>query len=221
MLLRTATVGVQVYEFTGSAFAQLTSTVGPFASGFQEPRYYKSMHAFVDETGSCILSLASDHVSQDEQLVVYKWNGASFGDETSIYLTGGGWDQLSQIVTIQTADLDQDGTAEVLARGQAGVYVFQRDSTAWNTSSAVLKAFADALGFNLPQSYWTIQPASVQISTQGNTSKATVLIGRASYGITTYKLTNGDWIADTPGFPGWQTQNQSDAYGYISNSLER
>jgi hypothetical protein len=73
-----------------------------------------------------------------------------------------GWDQPQYYQTIQLADLDGDGKAELLARGKDGVVVF-----AWETATnsftqlGTTGILTDAQGWDKPQYYKTIQAADV------------------------------------------------------------
>jgi FG-GAP-like repeat len=74
-----------------------------------------------------------------------------------------GWNQPSQYRTIQTADLNGNGQAELLARAADGLHVYRWDpATATFTDiSTPPRLFSDAAGGNQPSVYETIQTADL------------------------------------------------------------
>ena len=93
-----------------------------------------------------------------------------------------GWNQPQQYETIQLADIDGDGKAELIGRGSNGIEVCQ-----WNDEThlwdAVSQAgpFADADGWTAPDHYSTIQLADIDGDDKAE------LIGRGSNGIEVYQ----------------------------------
>jgi len=90
--------------------------------------------------------------------------------------------------TIQTADLDKNGRAELLARAGDGVYVYQLDATAgtWQETGGVL-SLPDSKNYNQPQYYRTIQTGDL------DGDGAPELLVRAADGVHTYKWNAGNW----------------------------
>ena len=74
-----------------------------------------------------------------------------------------GWNQPSQYRTIQSADLNGDGKAELLARAADGVHVYRWDpaTTAFTDISKPPRLLSNAAGGNQPSVYETIQTADL------------------------------------------------------------
>src|SRR5262249_27716828 len=73
------------------------------------------------------------------------------------------WDQPEYYSTIQSADIDGDGIAELLARGADGIEVWQYDPTAqqWDPLPTCTR-FSDAQDWNASPAYYsTIQFADI------------------------------------------------------------
>jgi FG-GAP-like repeat len=94
---------------------------------------------------------------------------------------GMGWAQPSQYTTIQLADIDGDGRAELIARGRAGLEAQRWSGPGWGQLAAADGVMADADGWAEPRSYLTIQAADVD----GDGRFA--IVGHASDGVQTWK----------------------------------
>jgi len=81
-------------------------------------------------------------------------NGPSLSDAA-------GWDAAQYYSTIQTADIDGDGRAELLARSAIGIHVWAFDGSAWQQLPDG-PAWSDAAGWNRPEYYGTIQTADLE-----------------------------------------------------------
>ena len=92
-----------------------------------------------------------------------------------------GWNQPQYYRTIQTADLDGNGKADLIARGRAGLHTYRWGQHGWTAVGPVLSNLSDASGFNQPQYYRTIQTADLD----GN-GKAE-LLARTGAGIAVYQ----------------------------------
>ena len=101
-------------------------------------------------------------------------------------LADGSWDGAETYTTLQCADLDGDGSAELLARGTTGI-------VAWKLTASGFVAlpdgpgWSDAASWNLPQYYATIQCADVD----GDGSAE--LVGRDNQQLQVWKLTASGW----------------------------
>src|SRR5262249_42715516 len=73
-----------------------------------------------------------------------------------------GWADPKYYWTIQTADIDGDGKAEILVRAGEGLWVFKYDSTAqqWDRMPGSL-GISDAGGWDKPELYTTLQCADI------------------------------------------------------------
>src|SRR4051812_41458972 len=74
-----------------------------------------------------------------------------------------GWNQAPRYVTIQAADVDGDGKAELLGRNAGGMdtWVFNAATAQWEPLSSGTCNWTDANGWNQPQYYATIGAADV------------------------------------------------------------
>ena len=115
------------------------------------------------------------------------------------------WTQPQYYTTIQTAHIDGNPDAQVLARFADGmhVYVFSPgpggsiNGGRWSLVSSH-GPFSDADGWNVPSRYSTIETGNVTESTSGTTD----LIGRASGGLVAYAWNGSGWTAQPPGNTG-------------------
>ena len=99
------------------------------------------------------------------------------------------WNQPQYYLTIQCADIDGDGQAELIGRGGRGIEIYKYDTTAqeWNKFPVPQdpnnqgNLWQDSFGWNQPQYYLTIQCADIDGDGQAE------LIGRGGRGIEIYK----------------------------------
>ena len=98
-----------------------------------------------------------------------------------------GWNQPQYYTTIQTADIDGDKKAELIARAAAGIVIskYDPDTHTWH-SLPDGPAWNDTGNWNQPQYYTTIQTADID-----GDGKAE-LIARAAAGITAFKYIPAD-----------------------------
>jgi hypothetical protein len=103
------------------------------------------------------------------------------------------WKQPPYYSTIQSADIDGDGIAELLARDPYGLLVWKYDNTArqWNQMPGSL-AISDASGWNQPQYYSTLQCANID----NLNGSAAELIGRggAALYVWQYDTATQNWV---------------------------
>lgn len=127
-----------------------------------------------------------------------------------------GWNMPEYFQTIQTADIDGDGRAELIARGPTGILVWKYDSDQkkWNSLAPGPNwgdyNASDGTLWNQPQYYSTIQCAD--IDGDGHAE----LIGRSRYGIQVWKYDTigNNWYSMLPG-PDWSdTQGWHHAHFY-------
>ena len=117
-----------------------------------------------------------------------------------------GWGVEQYYGTIQSADVDKDGQAELLARAPCGMetWHFNASSNTWEKVVGCSPAWGDAEGWDLEQYYGTIQSADVDGDGQAE------LLGRSSCGMDTwhFNASSDTWeslASCSPGFtdPGW------------------
>ncbi len=115
------------------------------------------------------------------------------------------WTQPQYYGTIQTAHINGNPNAQVLARFADGmrVYYFSPgpggsiNGGRWSLISSN-GPFSDAAGWNVPSRYMTIRTGSVTVNTPGTTD----LIGRGAAGLVAYDWNGSGWSALPPGNTG-------------------
>jgi hypothetical protein len=110
-----------------------------------------------------------------------------------------GWDQPQYGFTIQMADVDGDGKADVCGRAAAGISCYLADGAGFPTQVAG-PAWSDASGWDDPQYYSTIQFPDVD-----GDGKADVC-GRAAAGITC-SVSDGNGFPTAVTGPAWSNDN--------------
>ncbi len=112
---------------------------------------------------------------------------------------GPNWRQAQYYSTIQTADLNGDGAAEIIARFPDGMRVYRYtpakgtksiDGGSWSVVSRN-GPFSDADGGADPAVYLTIHAVSATAKTPGR------LIGQTKSGVVAYRWTGSGWTRDT------------------------
>lgn len=110
--------------------------------------------------------------------------------------------------TIQCADIDGDGQAELLWRNASGMQIFKMHQDYMWRAHSVGPAWSDANGWSQVQHYATIQTArTLKPGDPGYTGDGThtqsILIGRASQGMQTYRYDTNtkQWVNPTQPFP--------------------
>jgi Concanavalin A-like lectin/glucanases superfamily/FG-GAP-like repeat len=200
--------GIEVRQFEPLLGDWLPLPNGPsFADLFDWnlPQYYSTIQcADIDGDGQAeLLVRAADGMQ------AYRYDHKT--KMWSLITSGGpcadaaGWDQPQYYTTIQFADIDGDGQAEMLARSGAGLLAFHydRDAKGWNALPPT-GLFADAAGWNQPQYYTTIQCADIDGDGQAE------LLARSGTGLLAYRYNRRtqEWAALPGGgmFPdaaGW------------------
>lgn len=195
---------------------QLLQAEGPYWAsneGWDNAEYYTTMQT-ADIDGDHRAELL---VRGSEGLIAYKYvptpNDPLVGTWIHLQTTGApswpsseGWDQPSHYTTIQTADIDGDGKAEVIARGPGGIEVYRytpspTDPTAGSWEQlATLQHWTNESGGDQRADYATIQCADVD-----GDGRAEIL-GRSNDGIEVWKYDpSGDanpWTA-LPSLTHW------------------
>jgi hypothetical protein len=114
-----------------------------------------------------------------------------------------GWEHPQYYRTIQTADIDGDGAAELLGRSDTGLQTFKWEGTNWKLLKAEDPFWADKNGWDAAEYYSTIQTADI------DGDGANELLARGVNGMDTYKWTDSEWKKLKGGSPSW-----SDAAGW-------
>jgi hypothetical protein len=188
-------------------------------NGWQNPVYYQTIQcADIDGDGQAEL-LARGYGG----IISCHWDKASATWENmSATISALGdpqnWANPQYYQTIQFADIDGDGAAELIARSPGGIESWKYDANtqAWN-QLADGPAWSDGNGWNNPQYYQTIQTAMVNQSRLFGSPKTAVLMGRAALCMQTwsYDPTSQQWGTMSEDFPQF-TGEELVAYNYLT-----
>ena len=201
-LLARAAAGIWAYQFDPATNAWAALPNGPAwsnATGWDQPQYYTTIQTGdIDGDGSDEL-LARDPNgirAYEFDPAANAWaalpNGPALSDAN-------GWDQPQYYTTIQTADLDGDGSDELLARAAAGIRAYEFDP-ATNAWAALPNGpnWDNATGWDDPQYYTTIQTGDLDGDGRDE------LLARAPAGIWAYEFdpVANAWVK-LPDGPNW------------------
>jgi hypothetical protein len=210
--------GIEVYTYDVANNKLIL--IGQFLSawsdtnGWNQPQYYQTIQcADVDGDGYDELIGRSPN-----GIVIYRWDKTSQPqqwrpflapldpDSTNLTLwnDGRGWDQPQYYQTIQCADIDGDGQAELIGRDKSGIeiYKYNKSNTTWENMSAP-KFWPNGIHWDQPQYYQTIQCADI------DGDGCAELIGRGGIGLEAYKynpITN-TWLTSIPFLTAWTDAN--------------
>src|SRR5262249_55754691 len=132
------------------------------AGGWNKAEYYSTLQCADIDGDNCYEILARSAAG----IIVFKldkgtnvWGALPDGPGWS---DAGSWNQPSYYSTIQCADIDGDGCAEILARGAEGIVAFKLDkaTNGWR-ALANGPGWSDAGGWNHPSYYSTIRCADI------------------------------------------------------------
>ena len=190
-LLARGPAGLYTYQWGPTGWTQIGPVLAALsdAARFNQPQYYETIQtADVNGDGKADLLARGP-----DGLRTYQWgtNGWTQIGNVLNLSDAGGWNQPQYYRTIQTADVDGNGKAELLARGIAGLHTYEWGASGWTPVGPTLSNLADAGGWNQPQYYRTIQTADLD----GN-GKAE-LLARSGSGIGVYQW-NGATSGWTP-----------------------
>ena len=191
---RSGADGLHVYKWNGAGWTQLAGVPALDDShGFGSESLYRTIQ-FADLDGRPGEELL---FREANGLHAAKYQPGANGGSWVRVIDGnqpfsdsnGGFNAPARYWTIQTADLDGDGVAEVLGRGQNGMVVLKYTAASLTSGSWVMLTeqgpFTDASGWTAPQNYKTIQLADI------NGDKKAELLGRAGDGMHAYEWDAG------------------------------
>jgi MYXO-CTERM domain-containing protein len=155
-----AKAGIVCWRSLGNAF-DTTILSGPAwsdANGWDSPTYYQSIQ-FADVNGD-----GKSDVCGRGPNGVECWlsNGNGFPTQVTgpSWSDAAGWNQPGYGSTVQFADIDGDGKADVCGRAANGVICYLSDGTAFPTQITG-PDLSDAVGWDTLPYYWTIELADV------------------------------------------------------------
>lgn len=208
-MLARAADGIETYKWSGSAWTQIDSENPPWSDkeGWEKHRYYSTIQlGDVDGDGTAEM-LGRGAAGMD----TYKWSGSGWGllkSDNPKFSDDKGWDSEEYYSTIQTGDIDGDGAAEMLARGIAGVYVYDWTGTSWSEQIKGSPAWSDDAGWNRAEYYSTIQSGDF------NGDGKAELLARSSTAIESHSWGGSDWTTIETNDPALSDDHWKDAGNY-------
>ena len=208
-LLARSPCGMDTWDFDklGSSW-EPTSTCNPpwsDANGWDDPKYYSTIQtADIDRDGRAEL-LARAHTG----MVTWRFNVSSNTWESVVesippWSDDNGWGGQEHYSTIQTADVDGDGQAELLARGAAGMETWRFNvSNTWESVVGSIPPWSDDNGWDNPKYYSTIQTADVDGVEDGRAE----LLARGAAGMETWRFISNTWELVAESIPPWSDAN--------------
>jgi len=207
-------------------------------SDWWQPQSYLTLQcADIDGDGHAeLIGRAPDTNPTETGVRVYRYVASSALQGTWEPMTPGpawtdaaGWNQTPYFSTIQCADINGDGRAELLGRAPdnepngGGIQAWNYDPTtkAWGKLPAG-PAWSDGAGWNQVQYYSTIQTARVGVHPlTPNSAPQAFLLGRDSLGIKTwrYDAEASQWQQTSASYPLF-TGNRKTGYDHITTALK-
>lgn len=182
--------GIVVWKYANGAWTQQAN--GPAlsdANGWAAPQNYQTIQ-FADIDGDNSVELIA-RASDGIKIWKYANNAWTPMADGPAWADAYGWNQPQCYQTIQCADVDGDGQAELIGRAPdgdpkgKGLQIWKYVSGAW-TQLANLAAWSDANGWNKVEYYSTIQTALVQTDADPTAKKRHVLLGRGPVSMQTW-----------------------------------
>src|SRR5690606_5501040 len=127
------------------------------SGGWDQPQYYTTIQfANIDHRpGAELLARSAGGIT------VWHFDGRNWGETTAGGPFSEGWAHPQYYSTIQTADVDGDGAAELLGRSANGIEAHKWQVDGWIPIAPIYDDLTDGGGWYLPQFYTTIQFADV------------------------------------------------------------
>ncbi|MBK8447259.1 MAG: VCBS repeat-containing protein [Micropruina sp.] len=199
--------GISAYSFDPVSGQWISLPSGPAwsdAAGWAQECYYATIQA-ADLDGDGRAELFG-HGPNGTEVWSYdptsgSWTALEIGPDP---LAAGDWQSPETYSTIQCADLDGDGSAELLARSTTGIVAWKLTASGWAALPAG-PGWSDAASWNLPQYYATIQCADVD----GDGSAE--LVGRDNAQLQFWKLTPSGWV----GLPFGPPMSDADGWNQV------
>ena len=214
-----ASDGVYIYRYSAQTSSWMVPTACSIpalcdANGWKQPQYYRTFQAAdVNGDGNVEILIRG---ATGMQIWSYSASQETWTEIAGPPLSDSdGWAQPEYYLTIQCADFNGDGQAEVLARSSVGMYTFlyNKATGVWN-GGPMISSLTDQTGWNQPQYYSTIRCADIDGDGQAE------LIARGADGVQTYKynVAAASWAPASATFPQF-TGDELTAYQQISAQL--
>jgi hypothetical protein len=195
-LLARSACGMETWHLNvaGTAWEKITSCSPNWsdAAGWNDPLYYSTIQtADVEGEGQAELLARSACGMETWHFNTTSLIWEKVGGCNPSWSDAAGWNDPQYYRTIQAADVEGDGQAELLARGACGMetWHFNKSSQIWEKIVSCSPDWSEAEGWGNPQYYSTIQTADVDGDGRPE------LMARGAFGLSTYKYTGEHWIA--------------------------
>lgn len=176
------TMAVVGYDASTGSWTTLPSL--GLGTGWTAPAYYPSIQvADLDGDGADEVLARSAAGVEAFELANGAWSVLPAGPGWS---DAAGWDQPEQVQTIQTADLDGDGTDDLIGLSDAGVAAYAYDGGAWNLMG-ILNEFPSSTWAGV-EYYSTLQTGDI------DGDGAAELVARGPDGLEAFALDAGTWV---------------------------
>lgn len=211
--------GLHIYRFNSGALVY-HSFIPAFAdnSGFTDPSWYETIHAAVPDPKN---GMADIVVREADGIHVFRFDAKQrlwgelgegvirpFANNAA---DGTDWSRPEYYRTIRLADLNKDGSAELIGRSKNGltVYTWDNSSGSWQPLS-MAGELGDNDGYQRSSSYETIQPIDV------DGDGIPELVVRSSSGVRTLRWTGGGFTLVTNSGPFSDADGSARAGRYLS-----
>ena len=155
---------IRLWKYVPSQNSWFSIILGPElsdAAGWGKPEYYSTIQC-ADVNGDGQAEIMGRYIDGIRAWYYDKdrgqWYALPAGPNWS---DSGGWKYPSYYSTIQCADLNGDGRAELLGRGAGGILIFRYDETTRQWIPFDGPNWSDADGWNRPEYYSTIMAAEL------------------------------------------------------------
>jgi hypothetical protein len=151
-------------------------------------------------------------------IIAYRWDKGSTSwtalPAGPALSDAGGWNQPQYYSTIQVADIDGDGRAELLARAADGLHIWKFTEAQQWEEQPLGPDWSDSASWNLVQHYSTIRAADIDGDGRAE------LLARDAASMETWKFDpdTKQWSRPTAQFPQF-TGSQLAAYQYLNRTL--
>ncbi len=210
-LLARSSSGIETWEWSGSDWTKIDSKNPPWSDkeGWEKHRFYSTIQTGdIDGDGKAEL-LARGVDGMD----TYEWTGSSWKflkSKSPKWSDKEGWGKEPYYSTIQTADINGDGKAELLGRAAKGMDAYSWNGSDWTNLKDNSPAWSDDNGWDKARYYATIQAADI------NGDGKAELLGRSSAGIDAYSWSGSEWDALTRAQPELKDSHWSAAGNYLT-----